>query len=294
MMTTADAKLIARIDAALNSERALGQAVDEVITLLSPASTELWPHLLVVLHALEQPRLAAALVASALPDTQLEALAGALQAVAPLIGPRPVGPLHIQVARTRQRFDAELRKHALVTGRLQAGVAAAEANRMLAAYLDTDAAPLFIALLRQSHPRQLEAAEQSREQQLLLLVADPALLALLAMDAGSPDELAAKLRPMLQALATGLTNTPQTLVRALQGGDSAARQVACALVAYLRLHDLVPNLLSLVLTDSPCAPQAAVIAAQLSPEMARQTFSELLVDMVFGNPEDPDMAVTAQ
>ncbi len=293
MLAASDIEILSHVDALFAGERSLAEISSDLIRLIAPADgSGHWPHVLVVLHVLESGRIFPVLTSEDFPVELAMVLEKSLKVAGHALGFRPVGPLAVQTMQLRQRFDSERRKYELVSGRLAAGVEQTEAVRMLGAYLDTGAAPLFVEMFRSSDAELLRAAENRRVEQLGLLSSDAALVEMLWCheEGVSAEEIKARLETLAEAIGK---NPANLLVRALGGQDVEQQLVAAGLVGYLRLYDLVPHLLRLVLADAKITVQAAVIAARLSPEMARQMLSDLLVDMMYGNPEDPDMEITA-
>ncbi len=294
MFNGSDAQLIIQLEQILADSRSLAEIGSDLIRLISPDDgAGHWPDVLVLLHLLESPRIFSALPTETFPTDLGEVLEAGLKTAGISLGFRPVGPLHVQTMQLRQRFESERRKYELVSGRLASGVEKTEAVRMLGAYLDTGAGPLFVSVFREQYAELLLAAEALREEQLAQLVTDLELIEFLRFETVvSVEQAADEIKRRLAALPTQMKNPQMVLARALREGGVEAQLVAVGLVGYLRIADLAPNLLEMVLKDSAVSPQAAVVAAYLSPEMTRQMLSDLLADMMYGNPEDPDMVIT--
>ncbi len=294
MFNGSDAHLIILLEHTLVDSRLLAEIEPDLIRLISPDDgTGHWPHVLVLLHLLESPRVFSELTTESFPGELAKVLEAGLKTAGISLGFRPVGPLHIQTMQVRQRFDSEQRKYELVSRRLAAGVEQTEAVRMLGAYLDTGAGPLFVEAFREQFSELLIAAEALRKEQLAQLLTDSELIDLLKFeDVSSVEHAAEEIKRRLSMLSENMKNPQMILARALREGVVDAQLVAISLAGYLRLSDLTANLLELVLKDSAISPQAAVVAAYLSPEMTRQMLSDLLADMMYGNPEDPDMLIT--
>lgn len=294
MFNGSDAHLITRLEQILTDPRPLTEIGSDLIRLISPDDgAGHWPHVLVLLRLMESPRVFSELTEEGFPGDLAEVLEAGLKTAGISLGFRPVGPLHIQTMQVRQRFDSEQRKYELVSGRLASGVEQTEAVRMLGAYLDTGAGPMFVEAFREQYSELLLAAEALRKEQLAQLLADSELVELLRFEhVESVEHTADEIKRRLAALPLEMKNPQMVLARALREGVEDAQLVAIGLIGYLGLSDLAANLLELILRDSVFSPQAAVVAGYLSPEMTRQMLSDLLADMMYGNPEDPDMVIT--
>ncbi|MFW5967965.1 MAG: hypothetical protein ACOCV2_10620 [Persicimonas sp.] len=275
-----------RADRALKDGRVDANTEAELIEVLTPdVHEQTWPPIEVVLHVAEHP----ALADQTLPEGLKKALIEAFSAVSPLLGVRTFGTLESVAGRARSALESERNKFEMVSTRL--GGEREEDVALVSRYLQTDPAPLFVEKLRRRAPEVVEAAEADDgiDARLDRLVEKSTLLeALEDPAAADPDDVRSALADLSDRV-DGLA-----LRRALDQGTDDQKLVAAALAAFTERAELAPSILEEVLAGSERAPQMAVLAASMTPLMARNVFAQFLAEAAWGNPEEPEAEITAE
>lgn len=283
------AETIQEIDRILEEGDLEEAAVDELVELMTPGESAPWPELEAVLHLAEHEAIASDLQMHALPDRLEQAIGEALEAVLPLLGVRPYGPTFKIAEIARREFDAETEKFELVCERLEA-VDEDEGARLVARYLETEPAPMFVNRMRKRHPSIVDRASEMEGRAPALEDYEPrsrvagALASAEALRSADPSDL----RDDLEAADDPLEVATQALA-----SDRAEDQLlGGALVKSAGLTDLVPTVLRRVTEGTEAAPQLAVFAARTAAEETRHGFSTFLAEVSLQNPELPEAELT--
>ena len=289
-MDNGSSKIIEEIDALLEDGEPGEEQVDRLVELLTPGASEPWPDLEVVLHVAEHPAIADDLQMHELAAELEAAICEALEAVLPMLGVQPYGPTFKIAEIARRELDAEGRKYELVAEKI-AGVDRAEAVAMIARYLGTEPAPMFVNRMRQLHPELVADAEQREGAgRPRLAEGGREIVELLEDPTGEPEEVA---EAIADALADRQVPT-EHLAEAIGSDDPDEQLMAAALVGWTGASRLVPAILRRIVDGSQVSPQLAVIAGLVAPEPARNVFSQLLAEATWQNPELPDAELTDQ
>ncbi len=249
---------------------------------------ELEDLLTIVGHA----RIRRAIEAGELGEAQSAAVMHAVERIARALGVRAVGTLTEATERARQRFVDEQRRRGLVTERAE-DVSRDKLIDMLTGYLTTRPAPSFAAAMRRDYPEAMKAAEQAWASKRRLDL--PGREVLLAE--------AKRARPFtdLDACAEALANMtrhieePRRVLRGvLRAPNDEAILIASMLAGWLDARDFANAILTAMFEDGPYVDILGVVAAYLHPKGARQSFSLLLADVSWGNPEEPENQLTPE
>jgi len=263
--------------------------VDELLEELTPGESTPWPELEAVLHLAEHEAVASDLQMHAVPDRLERAIGEALEAVLPLLGVRPYGPTFKIAEIARREFAAETDKFELVCERLET-VDDKEAAGVVARYLETEPAPMFVNRMRKRYPAIVDRASEmeGRAPALEDYEAGSRVAETLVSAEALRAADAAELRNDLEAVDDPYDVATQAL--ASDGTDDPL--LGGALVASAGLADLVPTVLCRVTEGTEVAPQLAVFAARTAPEKARHGLSTFLAEVSWQNPELPEAELT--
>jgi hypothetical protein len=281
-----DAELIERIDRALEPGELDEQAVDELVDVLTPGPSNPWPDLRVVIHAAQHPVVAPGLKRHGVPDRLEHAIGRALEAVLPLLDIHPYGPTYKLIDIAERELQKERRKHEAVVERLEDESDDEAAVAVVERYLGTEPAPMFVNRLRRRHPDWIERAGNEGSARLSTrLDADEALLDVLRHPPESNEEAVEAMRGALEDL-----NPPPigSWAEALHSDSADEQLLAGALIGWTGEDRVVPSAIRCVIEGSAVAPHLAVIVGAVSPERARNAFSQFVAEVSWQNPELPE------
>lgn len=283
------AETIETIDRILEGGGLDEETVDELLEILTPGESAPWPELEAVLHLAEHDAVASDLQMHAVPDRLERAIGEALEAVLPLLGIRPYGPT-FKIARiARREYDAEFEKCELVCEKLEAAEME-EGRQLVARYLDTEPAPMFVNRMRKRFPAVVDAASELEDVVSGLQDYEPRdrLVEVLASAEALRNADSEQLRADLES-----TDEPEDLAaRALASEQWEDQLLGGALMAAADRADLASAALRRVTEGSRAAPQLAVFAAQTASERTRHALSTFLAEVTMQNPELPEAELT--
>jgi hypothetical protein len=292
MFSSTDGELIAGIDRVLSRSQLEQSAVGELRQLLYPRDgREQWPDLKIVVYLLDAPSIVDALNSREMHPELAELLLDLMSATAPLLGARPFGPLEQQIAYFRGRYAREQKKYELVAERIGSRPVE-EVIPMMMAYLDMEPAPFFLQRLRQRYGAVVTRAEEALEKEAERWRTQENLLALLQGFDGEAETIAVTLRQALEELRSGPLGDLRSVKRGISSGNAEARLVASALATYAGYSDVAPLILAHVLAADAYPLHLAVFSARLDSELTRDGLAAWLIDVVWGNPEEPEAEMT--
>ncbi|MFU8802230.1 MAG: hypothetical protein ACNA8W_00335 [Bradymonadaceae bacterium] len=288
MISTKTNQMKSRIDEILSDGELDERALEGLRDLLYPdGPRDQWPDVSVVLHLLQQEVIKEAIEKKTIDEELARVIVALISAISPLLGFRPIGPLANQADHFRRRYEREERKYKLVAERI-GDRSEDEVESMLMAYLDTAPAPFFLMRLRQRHEAILRRAEDALKDEEESWSEEVELIGLLETCEGDPDMIRQELVPRLEALHVGPFSDVRRLGRGLNSTNPKTRLIASAVAVYGGHHQLTAHLLEHVVHAHPHAPQLVVFSALLDPALTRHALSAFLIDVVWGNPEEPE------
>ncbi len=280
--------VIRRLETLLDDGRLDEETTDALVELLTPGPAEPWPDLEAVLHLAEHPVVADDLKRHAVPDRLEQAIGEALEAVFPLLGIRPYGPTFKLVDIARRRLDSEAHKYELIAERLES-LDDEERREIVARYLGTEPAPMFVNRLRRLYPEIVSRAKRARES-------DQGARAALDGLVDDLDEMRADGVPVLEAVYRIVEAfdgpAEETAARGLASEEADEQLVGAALMAHFGLEGLLATAFRRVMDGSPGAPILAVLASRMAPRRAQSAFSTFLAEVSWQNPEMPEATLT--
>lgn len=288
-MNSDAANLIQQIDHALEDGELDEQTADVIVELLTPGASDPWPDIEAVLHLTEHPAVASDLRMHAIPDRLETAIVEALDAVLPLLGIRPYGPTYKIAEIARRRIDAETRKFDIVVDKLE-DVADAEAPSLVARYLDTDPAPMFVNRIRRRYPDLVGTAKGKRPA-----AAEGDLDSVESLGAWVRETLGSDSmeRRELSERTPVLGDHAEKTAAAGLASDNPDMQVGGAvLMARFGIQRLVATAVRRVFEGGEAAPLLAVLCGKVAPERVKNAFSQFIAEATWQNPEMPEAELT--
>lgn len=283
-------RLLPRLDD-LNEASEDGLFLDELRLMFAPHVRDLdaFEALLTFAH---DERMADARARLAVPEALSMILVEALEHWMPLLGDQAVGSLENLLVHAQGLYDRERKKLSLVEEYLPK-VSAERAQEILLGYLSTRPARLFLATLEHGDfatALELARCEFAHRTDVGVLTQDAVLLQLLRDPPPMPQLLARHMNATLSVLPDA-----QTLLHvALHHEDEDVVLVAAGLTAYLGQKDDASQILQRLTRMDKDAPILATLATKLAPTMSKHTMALLLADASWGNPEEPERAMTPE
>lgn len=258
-------------------------AVDEIVDIV--AGDETWPSVELVLYITTHSTVSEPMHDDELPTRLEEALSDAMEAILPMLGSRGYGPLYNHVRKAKRLLDREREKYEATARYLEAEDTSEAHADIIDRYLDTDPAPLFSSRLRIRFPSLFRTAEKRRSKRSRaggapIPISETMRTQLTSLDETSADVLGDEIEHVL----SNRPITPSTLKDTLQKTGTLGQLAAAAIALYKGDGQYGPIIMENVLKNPDTIVQLTVIGSLLSPEVARNVFSQYLAEASMTSP----------